>query len=201
SSCINSQCGFPPGCEQIVITWTTFETDSVIAVPSVFPIKVIDSIGNELILNDTIGIAACNPVVLVWPGDANDDLIANIFDIFPIAIHYGASEYARDSISNLWIGHNCQPWNISIYNGSNLAHADCNGDGDINWDDFNAIILNYGLTHVRSQGTNSRSGEPVLALIPDKSIYIPGETVTIEIQTGDATNPVNELYGVALMLS
>src|SRR5690606_30033973 len=138
---------------------------------------------------------------LVWPGDANDDLVASNYDMLTLGMYYGMSGPPRDSISNLWVGFAASNWNDTIYTGSNMKHADCNGDGVINDADTLAIVLNYGLTHPRSGGIHSRAGEPVLKLQPRAASYQPGELVQIDVVLGDENNEVNGFYGVAFDLS
>jgi hypothetical protein len=137
----------------------------------------------------------------VWPGDANDDLVADNYDLLPIGLYYDTSGVARDSVSNDWVGFQAINWNDTMFNGSNLKHADCNGDGYVNDADTFAIHLNYGLTHIRSGSMSSRSGEPLFSLMSDKSIYLPGDTVSIYVAIGDTNNPVTNIYGLAFDLS
>gem|GEM_PF-1232152 len=202
SNCFSGTCNVPIGCAQTILQWITVSTDSTFRIPDSFPIKITDNTGFERILYDTIGLVAC-PVyseILVWPGDANDDLSANIFDFFPLIFNYGFAGNLRDSISNLWMGHSCQEWSQNVFLGINAAHADCNGDGIIDWNDLDAISLNYGLVHPRKQRGGDRAGEPPLFLFSDKNIYQPGDTVTIEIHVGDTNNIVDAIYGIAFRI-
>jgi len=142
-----------------------------------------------------------NDSVLVWPGDANDDLIVDYTDIFPIGLYYGTNGFTRASVSYVWNGYSSANWPDTIYNGSNMKHADCNGDGIINVTDTFAISINYGETHTRSNTLNSRAGEPVFTLVSSQSVYLPGDTITLDIMIGDAGNQAADLYGVGFSIN
>jgi hypothetical protein len=141
------------------------------------------------------------PSNLVWPGDANNDLVVDNDDILTLGLYHGLSGSARDSVSNLWIGHSSTDWVDTIYNGANLKYSDCNGDGVINDADTVAIVLNYGLSHPRSGGINSRAGEPTLKLQPRDTSFAAGDTVMIDLLLGDDNNEVNGFYGISFDLN
>src|SRR5690606_24668139 len=177
------------------LTPTICPTDST----QQYIIMIEDPLGCAQSVTDTV-IVVLSYNSLVWPGDANDDLIANNLDLLPIGLYYGASELQRDSVSNLWIGHASLYWTDTLFNGSNMNHADCNGDGIINDADTLAVHLNYNLTHQRSGGINTRSGEPILHLQPDKNVYLPGDSLFIDVLVGDINIPVVNFYGIAFDL-
>src|SRR6185437_4238302 len=53
--------------------------------------------------------AACN-TDSVYPGDANDDKTANIYDPLAIAVAYGQTGPTRTSPTISWIGQYCANW-------------------------------------------------------------------------------------------
>jgi len=134
----------------------------------------------------------------VWPGDANNDSIVNNNDLLPIGLYYGTSGIIRDSISNLWVGHNCIEWTTFQTNLKNKKHADCNGDGVINFLDTVAINLNYGLNVVNKKKIiHTKKTAVTLSIVPSSSSYNAGDTARFDIIAGDISTPVNSLYGIA----
>ncbi len=60
SGCTFQICGFPPGCEQMLTTWTSFGTGTTVTPPGTFPIRVRDNSGNILLINSAAGIPQCS---------------------------------------------------------------------------------------------------------------------------------------------
>lgn len=137
----------------------------------------------------------------VWPGDANNDLIVNSQDLFPIGLYFGNHKYARDSISNLFIGNTCNDWLISQVGGVDMKYADCNGDSTINMNDTLAVNLNYNNVHAaKTNQTNSICVNPDIYLQYNKSLYLPGDTVKADVFIGSSVNPQSNLYGASFSL-
>jgi len=83
----------------------------------------------------------------VWPGDANNDLEANHYDIMTIGLNYGLTGPPREDASINWWGQFGQDWSTFQTDGTNNKHGDCNGDGIINLDDTLAIRQNFAYSH------------------------------------------------------
>lgn len=147
--------------------------------------------GNTNVLFDSCGYIN----YLVWPGDANADSIVTALDMLSVGLYFGSTGPARDSVSNLWIGHNASDWTGTQYNGANYKQADCNGDGVIDFIDTVAVNLNYGLTRLALTSSTDRSGEPIF-IVPDAGVYAPGSLVTLEVWAGNAADPLNNIYGL-----
>ncbi len=139
-----------------------------------------------------------NAAANVWPGDANNDLEANNFDLLPIGLHYNETGPPRASVSNLWQAYSATNWGPLQSNCVDLKHADCNGDGIINSDDTTAIVQNFGLTHpFRHASASSVVTNPQLYFVQSSPSYMPGQWVDMEVWTGDAANVISDLYGIA----
>lgn len=157
--------------------------------------------GSDLGENINVLFDSCGYInYLVWPGDANSDSVVNALDMFSIGLYFGSTGPARDSISNLWIGHNASDWTGTQFNGSNYKHADCSGDGVVNFSDTIAVNLNYGLTRSANLLTQNRTGEPIY-VVPDASTYLPGTMVTLEIWAGTVSAPLTNGYGLNYSVS
>ncbi|HFA49784.1 MAG TPA: T9SS type A sorting domain-containing protein [Bacteroidetes bacterium] len=79
----------------------------------------------------------------LWPGDANNDGIADQFDLFAIGAANGASGPLRNGPLS-WAPYISENWNGASYGGINMKHADCNGDGIVNKVDIDIVELHFG---------------------------------------------------------
>lgn len=151
-----------------------------------------------------IGLSA-RPQVTVYPGDANNSGLANHIDLLYVGLGNNVSGPARDSSSINWTPQTSTfNWqlNFPVGNGLNYAYFDCNGDGEIDAADQNAIEANYDLTHgtvIPDTNTMVSSGAPPLMLeFQQDSFQIAGDSIVmVNILLGDSSQPVNNLYGLA----
>lgn len=135
----------------------------------------------------------------IWPGDADNNAIANNNDLLPIGLYYGQTGIPRSSISNVWQADSIADWGITQNNGIDIKHADCNGDGTIDANDTLAIDLNFNSTH-GIPVINNTSGERAasdLYFITAGTSFNPGDWVNAELWLGSSTSPINNLYGIA----
>jgi len=137
----------------------------------------------------------------VWPGDANDDGVANNYDLLPLGIHIGSTGSPRDSVSIAWVKQCARDWGTLQSNGSDRKHTDCNGDSIVSRADTTAMSTNYTRIHPKTEESQQSSAGPVLTLIPRQSIYHPGDTVFLDVTIGDSENPVSAFYGIAFNIS
>lgn len=134
----------------------------------------------------------------VWPGDANNDGIANLTDLLNLGIAFSNSGPARFGTGNQWLCYASQDWSQTFVNGLPHQHADCNGDGTVNADDTLAIQLNYGLTHQKNNGPlGPNSVDPELVLfIPQDTAYV-GDTIRASLLLGTMGLSVDSIYGIS----
>ncbi|MCI5059192.1 MAG: T9SS type A sorting domain-containing protein, partial [Flavobacteriales bacterium] len=137
----------------------------------------------------------------VWPGDANADGVADIFDILPIGIAYGSTGPVRPSATNNWVAQFAQDYNMDLPNGVNYKHADCNGDGNINITDVNPILMNYGQTHQKDEPENATINSQNLWIDIVTDTAVVGTVIEAIINLGDNQNTVSNVYGLALELN
>ncbi len=133
----------------------------------------------------------------VWPGDANSDGTANLYDLLAVGLAFNDNGPVRPSASNSWIAQPCPDWNNSFISGINHKHADTDGDGTVNQNDITAINTNYGLNHPL------RNSNPNTATVSDLTVTANYDTVgTMMAVNFDVaiTTPVDSLYGLAFRL-
>ncbi len=130
----------------------------------------------------------------VWPGDADNNGVVDMTDIFPLGISYAAAGTPRDSISNNWIGNSAIAWPSEIYAGLNAKYADCFGDGAIDETDVVAIYDNYTLEHVVNNYRLGDEGFP-LWLNTAGITLVPGYN-EIPIMLGTEFIPVDAIIGL-----
>ncbi|HET6244359.1 MAG: T9SS type A sorting domain-containing protein [Bacteroidetes bacterium] len=164
---------------------------------SPFIVTVTDSDGCEAI-DSLIASSNCDSI---WPGDANNDMIANNDDLLPIGIAYGETGPVRTGASILWEGQVAENWMDTLSTGVNFKHIDTNGDGIINSDDTLAIYQNYGLIHQKwpASSSGSASDPEIYFEFPSDTI---GQNQEIEIMVyfGTSTNEVTDVYGIAFSI-
>lgn len=135
----------------------------------------------------------------VWPGDANNDGIANNLDVLELGLHINATGSSRNIASNAWLPFSSSPWTGTITSGGNLNNADCNGDGTINNSDTLAIFNNYGSLHnLKEFAINSVT--PQISIVPDQPAVFKGTWGTSSIFLGDAANSITNINGIAFTL-
>ncbi len=137
----------------------------------------------------------------VWPGDADNNLVADAFDLLPIGLAFGNTGAIRTGASNTWIGQASFPWQDTLLGGLDKKFVDCDGNATINADDTLAITLNYGLTHNKANLPVARgtATDPLLKLILPDSADV-GDTISAAIVLGDANVGANNIYGYAFRL-
>ncbi|MEM6346694.1 MAG: T9SS type A sorting domain-containing protein [Bacteroidota bacterium] len=161
--------------------------------------------GDELWVSNRSGIAQFSytttiPIDSVWPGDANDDLVANNMDYLALGQAFGSSGPARPNASINWQAEAVNSWSNSLPNGANYAHTDTDGSGTVGLDDTLAVTLNYGLTHNKNEGIEMNGATPLL-IVPDLSSYMPGDTVNAPIILGLDTLLADSVYGLAFTIN
>ena len=94
------------------------------------------------------GLFAANALAgqVMYPGDTNNDGVANYLDLLPVGIGYGVPGEERPAASENWFA---QPFIIWDYflptTGINGGLINANGDGTIDSLDIDAIAANYDM--------------------------------------------------------
>lgn len=166
---------------------------------SSYDVTVTDAIGCTQSIIFFLG-DSCNPV---WPGDANDDSLADNFDMLDIALANGATGTTRANASLTWIGQPSQDWGLILPSGTDYKFVDCNGDGIVDLNDTTAVLVNYGLYHTY------RLHAPVYdASLPDLRLNIAADSVssggvlcTGQIELGTQSVQASNVYGIAFTIN
>lgn len=138
---------------------------------------------------------------LVWPGDTNEDGLANNLDLLNIGLGFGSQGAARNHPSLQWLAQYAPNWEEETpASGVNYRHADTNGDGTINALDTLALSLNWGQeTGNFSPGTaeNFFTGAPFYV---QADTVQAGATARLPIVLGVPDEEINGAYGVAFTI-
>lgn len=138
----------------------------------------------------------------VWPGDANNDLNCNLYDILPIGLGFGSSGPVRSGASLAWVAQPATDWTQTFVSGMNYKYADTDGDGAITWNDTIAIGLNYGQNHpARLSPPTTSAAIGNLYLVANRDTVGPTDNMQVEVRLGQRTQPVPGIYGVAFRLA
>lgn len=136
----------------------------------------------------------------VWPGDANSDNVVTASDALWVGLAFAQTGPTRPAATNDWVGQPADDWIFNFsYNDVNLKHADCDGNGIINFDDTLAIDLNYGLTHNKTE-TELAGGEPELWVeaMPDTAGL--EEAVNVSIYMAKSDLVVDSIHGLSFSI-
>ena len=131
---------------------------------------------------------------LVYPGDADHNKLVNMTDLLPIGLKYNDPVSYRLGISTAWIGQEATNSQDTLANGVDKKHADCNGDGQINSIDVDAIFENYSSVHYSEKSTNANCDFPVYVQFP--SFVKENEPIEIQIGLDLNTNINQAIYGL-----
>ncbi len=167
-----------------------------------YGVAVTDVNGCSVTSNTITVSDAPQNVPCVWPGDTDNDGIADNNDLLPIGLAYGSAGIARTQQDIQWYAHPALYWADTLALGVNYRHIDCNGDGIVNSADTLAIIQNFGLTHLKNnQSKPWRMSAPALYvdLIPDT--VLAGETLVANLILGDINIPAEDVYGLAFTIN
>ena len=142
----------------------------------------------------------------VWPGDVNDNGIANNVDLIWMGSIYGEEGPQRPFPDQgfQWDNQNLpNPWANDFANGVNYGFADCNGDGEVDFDDHSAIEINYNKTHGTVEPDVFEQGEagvnPPL-FFNMGGPYYEGNSMVLSVNLGTAEQPIDNFYGLAFTI-
>lgn len=166
-------------------------------------VKPFSSQMYHVIVTDSNGCSAEDSVYIridttcVWPGDANNDKVVSLKDVFNVGLAYKALGPKRANASNNFVPQASRDWGFAI-RGVDYKYADCNGDGIINSSDLTAIGSNYKKSHPKGGiPDNDVNGIPLI-LHFDKDTFFASDTVAASVILGTSSKPANGAYGISL---
>jgi uncharacterized repeat protein (TIGR03803 family) len=159
---------------------------------------IVNSVYSDKDTSDAVMLNVL-PGCYTWPGDTDNDRLVSNNDLLPIGLHYGQTGFPRAVQSIGWFGWPSADWGTLQSNGSDLKHADCNGDGIVDNNDTLAITQNFSSYHafVPNPGEPSRSSDPEIYFSSSNTSYLPGDWIDVDVKLGTAANPTDNLYGIA----
>ncbi|MFM1875229.1 MAG: hypothetical protein RL266_966, partial [Bacteroidota bacterium] len=137
----------------------------------------------------------------VWPGDANSDNIVTNADALYLGLAFNQTGPVRPSATLNWVGQPCPDWTFNFaVNNVNLKHADCDGNGIVNFDDTLAIDFNYLNTHNKFEGLSMGGNPPIWIEATPDTVGLE-QAIDIIVHLGTASQPVDSLHGVSFSLT
>jgi len=136
----------------------------------------------------------------VWPGDANSDGNADLYDLLALGLAFNDNGPVRPSASLNWTAQPCPDWTNSFTSGINHKHADCDGNGTVDFADTSAIIQNYGLNHPLRLMPLSMVGIPDLIVTSSTDTVGTSTQMYFDISLGTPSAPADSIYGLAFRL-
>ncbi|MGB1316779.1 MAG: PKD domain-containing protein, partial [Flavobacteriales bacterium] len=137
----------------------------------------------------------------VWPGDANSDNIVTNADALYLGLAFGQTGPTRPAATINWVGQPAADWTFNFAaNNVNLKHADCDGNGIVNFDDTLAIDFNYLNTHSKFEAPPAGGNPPIWIEATPDTVGLE-HVIDIVVHLGTADQPVADLHGVAFSLT
>ncbi|MEM1215949.1 MAG: cohesin domain-containing protein, partial [Bacteroidota bacterium] len=140
----------------------------------------------------------------VWPGDTDNNGVANNFDLLNIGLAHGATGPVRNNAATDWLAQASADWAETTPNTNvNFRHVDTDGNGVINAQDTFALSLNWGqeaegVSPGDDQSTSGFNGIPVF--IPVDTVPA-GVQLQLPIHLGTDDNFVEAAYGIAFTVA
>ena len=142
----------------------------------------------------------------VWPGDANNNGIVNNVDFIFTGVALTEVGIARAIAEQgiAWEAKTSTDWGVQFGSfGIDFKHADATGEGWVDGTDLQAgQNVYYDTTNASYQGDFGAviPGND-LFLVFDKDSALAGDTITIGVHLGSASNPINNLHGIAFTIN
>ncbi len=137
----------------------------------------------------------------VWPGDANHDGKANMYDVFNMGYAFGSTGPSRPFSSANWVAQKALAWGKAFPDGTDFRHADANGDGVVDSSDISPLYINYSKIHSKDDHSSEATAtDPILAITVDNDSVKTGEYVHLRVKLGDGFQPA-DLFGIAFTLN
>ncbi len=139
----------------------------------------------------------------VWPGDNNNDGIANYLDLLWIGIANGNTGPARSSMSTNWQGQGADDWmTTTMVSLIDYKYIDSDGNGTIDEMDINAINANYDQEHnflPPSIWGGNRSDVPPLTVSIADTVE-DNTSLALDVLLGSTDDAIASAHGLAFQI-
>ena len=144
-----------------------------------------------------VGDEMCAADDCVWPGDTNNDGIANMLDILFLGKGIGEYGAARTNPTVEWYGQFADEWGKSFAFTEDMKHLDSDGNGEVDTDDLDALDDFYNRTHHIHPEINPFEKKDPIILVPTFTPPLKvGDLVTFDIYLGESGNEAINMYGI-----
>ena len=148
----------------------------------------------------------CEVLDCVWPGDTNGDGVSTMVDLLNIGVGFNVTGPERSDASSEWEAQPAEDWDMSMVDGVNYKHLDCNGDGIINLFDLSPIWEYNSLLETLGNQIPVDDGPEISLQFDVDTVLIDetsGETTTINasLTLGQSSYPMEDIYGLALYVN
>jgi hypothetical protein len=146
----------------------------------------------------------CDYTDCVYPGDANGDGKADLYDLLNIGLGLSSTGPPRPDATLVWTGQPAEDWGLATGEGVDFKHLDCDGNGEVNIEDVQAIETNYSLMEDTGL-VYEDDGAPVELAFDVDTVFldpnIPEKLpITGRLLLGSDTKPFENLHGLALYI-
>jgi len=140
---------------------------------------------------------------VLWPGDVNDNGVVNGVDALYWSFAVGQTGPARSDQNTDWEATPFTPWPQTFPDNTNLAFADCDGDGEVDDDDLEEVILeNFGQEREDVTPDLFAEEDPQNGLSLEiealQEIVIANEELDLKISLGSEDRPAENFTGLIL---
>lgn len=158
----------------------------------------------DVVVNMTSSLEMCGFTDCVWPGDANGDAKADIYDLLELGLGYQTNGPLRPAANTEWEGQYAPDWGTPIFAAVDEKHLDANGDGWVNENDQEAISLNYAPSFGVSSTLSPDAPVLYIDFLVDTLVIDSNSpefvTVNARLMAGDALLPFLDLHGLAVQI-
>jgi hypothetical protein len=137
------------------------ELDTIRVTVTGGPSGVLDMAGLPMAIDYT---GSFTTGVAVYPGDADDNDVVDERDILPIGLYYRDTGPARDSVTTAWT---MSPAHVTAggisWEPARAAHADTDGDGEVNAVDICAVADNWQRSNLDATAKGQDDGDDLAA--------------------------------------
>ena len=160
------------------------------------------SVDVKVNLVNPTGSDACNgSVECVWAGDANQDGVVNIEDIFPIGDNIGQYGSKRPNLQGGWYAQNTANWRRLSPGVADPKYADTNGDGIISIADTAAILKYYGNSSTLYPERIAEESKIQTFLLSGVSSVRGGDMIEILVLLGSSEYPAIDTRGLSFAVN